>query len=85
MPPSHAALTDTVFKFVMGLGLAGGAVWKFCSISGSDHYDHKMLGSGEHAPEKAKEADRLIRRHSASTNVHSKELHPEAAASKAAL
>jgi len=54
--------------------------------SGGDHYDHQMLGNGEKAPEKAKEAERLLRRHSTHSNIKQLggEHHPEATSLKAA-
>ena len=82
--PGFALFTDSAFRFVMGFGLAGGAVWKLMNMSGSDNYDHKMLGDGELAPEKAKEAERLFRRHSTHTHKATGELHPQASINKAA-
>jgi len=86
MPPAYSVLTDSAFKFVVGFGLAGGAVWKISSMMGGNHYDHEMLGNGSKAPEKAQEAERLLRRHSTQTNIKTMggEHHPEAAALKAA-
>ena len=70
MPPAFSILTESAFKFVVGFGLAGGAV----------HHDHQMMGNGANAPEKAQEAERLLRRFSTNTNI--KQLdgdkHPEA-------
>lgn len=60
MPPPHAILTDTAFKFVVGFGLTGGAIWKVWHHMGADDYDHKMLGNGVNAPEQAKEAERCV-------------------------
>jgi len=32
MPPAYSILTDSVFRFVMGAGLAGGVMWKVSSM-----------------------------------------------------
>ena len=78
--PKHSAFTDRAFKFVVGFGLAGGAVWKFWSVTGGDHHDHEALQRTENA----KELERLVRRHSSHTNTKTGDLHPEATALKAA-
>ena len=49
--PKHSAFTDRAFKFVVGFGLAGGAVWKFWSVTGGDHHDHEALQRSENAKE----------------------------------
>ena len=49
--PKHSAFTDRAFKFVVGFGLAGGAVWKFWSVTGGDHHDHEALQRTENAKE----------------------------------
>jgi len=80
MPPKHALLTDTVFKFVVGFGLAGGAVWKGWSMIGGNHHDHEALESTADA----KQLERLVRRSSSSVNAKTGELHPQALANKQA-
>lgn len=80
MPPAFSIFTESAFKFVVGFGLAGGAVWKGMSMIGGEHHDHQMMGNGVNAPAKAQEAERLVRRFSTNTNI--KQLdgdkHPEA-------
>jgi hypothetical protein len=83
-PPQFSLLTDTATRFVLGFGLVGGGVWKFFNMTGGENYDHKMLGDGEHAPPKAKEAEKLLRRHSTHASKSSSELHPQAIANKVA-
>ena len=72
--PKHSAFTDRAFKFVVGFGLAGGAVWKFWSVTGGDHHDHEALQRTENA----KELERLVRRHSSNVNQQTGALHAEA-------
>jgi len=76
MPPTHALFTDTAFKFVVGIGLGGGLVWKTWNTVGGEHHDHSKMASSQDAHE----AERLLRRHSTSNNVKQLdgELHPEA-------
>lgn len=54
MPPKHAALTDSILKFVFGFSVVGGVIWKGSSMMGGDHHDHEAL---ERTPV-AKEAER---------------------------
>ena len=72
--PNHSIFVDNAFKFVVGFGLAGGAVWKFWSVSGGDHHDHEAMERTANA----KELERLVRRHSSSVNVKTGNLHDEA-------
>ena len=76
-PPKHSLFVDNAFKFVVGFGLTGGAVWKFFSLTGGDHHDHEAMQRTENA----KELERLVRRHSTHTNMKG-ELHKEAATLK---
>ena len=50
-PPNHSIFVDNAFKFVVGLGLGGGAVWKMWSMTGADHHDHEALIRTENAKE----------------------------------
>ena len=50
-PPNHSIFVDNAFKFVFGLGLAGGGVWKMWSMTGADHHDHEALIRSENAKE----------------------------------
>jgi len=79
--PNHSIFVNTITKFVVGFGLAGGAVWKGWSMVGGDHHDHEALERTSNA----KEMEKLLRRHSSSTNLRTGELHGEAASKKAAL
>ena len=72
--PKHSIFVDNAFRFVVGFGLAGGAVWKFFSVTGGDHHDHEALQRSENA----KELDRLVRRHSSSTHMKTGQVHAEA-------
>ena len=47
--PAHSLFTDTAFRFVVGFGLTGGAIWKFWSLTGGDHHDHEALIRSENA------------------------------------
>jgi len=79
--PNHSVFVNSMFKFVVGFGLAGGAVWKAWSAFGGDHHDHEALERTQNA----KEMEKLLRRHSSSTNLKTGELHGEAASKKVAL
>jgi hypothetical protein len=83
--PKFSLITDKAFRFIIASGIGGGIMWKVSSMMGSDHYDHQMLGNGDKAPEKAKEAERLLRRHSTHQNAHFGGEHQESKDLKAAL
>ena len=72
--PKHSLFVDNAFRFVVGFGLAGGAVWKVWSLTGADHHDHEALERSANA----KELERLVRRHSSNVNSKTGSLHQEA-------
>ena len=44
-------VADSFSMATLGSGLAGGAVWKFWSVTGGDHHDHEALQRTENAKE----------------------------------
>ena len=78
--PNHSIFFDSAFRFTVGFGLAGGAVWKMWSTFGADHHDHEALIRTENA----KELERLVRRHSSNVNLKTGQLHEQAESLKAA-
>lgn len=75
MPPAHSMMTDSILKFVIGIGLGGGVMWKVMNMTSGENFDHNQ---GSNNTEQAKAADKLIRRHSTNTHVRDGTLHPEA-------
>lgn len=58
--PNHSIFVNTITKFVVGFGLAGGAVWKGWSMVGGDHHDHEALERTSNAKEMEKCASSAI-------------------------
>ena len=83
MSPGHAAMTNPILKFVLGIGVGGGVMWKVMNLSGGENnFDHHQ---GSNNTEQAKSADRLIRRHSTNVVVRSGGMmHPDATVAKQA-